>query len=150
MILPHLNKNLKSRIAKSKIIQSIREIWDFFYSNPNQTISLDGIHLRQTIEPIKIFQNLKNQMDVLRFGRTRSHPFAKKHFIGVFISNIAIIQTFLFLVFEADEFEVMLESIYITTVGISIYLSFINMLFNTPKLFMFLDKMDEFVNRSEL
>lgn len=143
-------KMVLSQIGKWKVIQTIGEIVDFFHPNPNQTQPFHRHQFWQTVEPIHIFQRLKKQMEVLHFGRTKSHPFSKEHFTSTLISCTAIVSSCVFLVSLANGIEEILESVYMTIAMIGINIPFMKMICVAPKLFKFMDKIEEFINGSEL
>lgn len=148
MVLTYQNE-FTSRIENFKIVQSIREIMDFFHPNPNQTHPFHRRDARQPVEPLKIFQKLKEKSNELHFDRTISHPLSKVHLMHTLSSTSVIIFDCVFLVSVTDSIDVMLESVYVTTSSISIYFVRMNTIFVAPKLYKFIDGIEGFVNGSE-
>lgn len=149
VLVAHQSENFISRVHELKIVRIIHGIVDFFHPNPNQTHPFHRHRSEQSIEQIKIFQKLKEKMDLLHFGRTRSQPLSKEHIANTLLFTAAVTFNCLFLVFVANEIDEILDSTYMTTAAISVYSSQINMISVTPKVFKFMDVIEEFINGSE-
>ena len=156
MVLAFVKERFTTRVdvvnflGKLKTVQIIREIFDLLRPNPNETQPFHRQHSSQTVEPIRIFQKTKEKMTSIHFGRDKSHPFAKKHVGNTFTASVAVIFHCLFLAYVADGMEEIMDSVYMTTAAISMYISFMNMIFKTAKIFVLLDKLEVFINQSEL
>lgn len=98
---------------------------------------------------IKLFESIQSNMINLGFIPNQKNPFNLQHLRGFIIGLLAIILHFVFFVHVANTIKQYMDSIFMTTVGIAILVSFVSSVLKTKEIFDLINGLEEVINKSE-
>lgn len=95
---------------------------------------------------MEIFLTVKKNLASLAFVPNQ-RPFYTNQLIHTSYGFLAIILQCLYLFFDAETIKEYMDSIFMTTVGILVYVGYLSMVFKMVTIFIFIDDMEQVVNR---
>lgn len=97
---------------------------------------------------MKTFETVQKNFANIGFMRDKGR-FHMEQWLRTFEGFLAIIMQCLYLPFDAVTIKEYMDSIFITSAGVLIYLAFLNAVLNTKMIFLSIDKIENLVNKSE-
>lgn len=97
---------------------------------------------------LKIFESVKKMLASIDLNANQ-RPFHRKQLLHIVQGFCAIILQCLYLVYEANTIREYMNSIFMTTVGILVYMGFWSAIFKTTIIYEFIDQYETIVNGSE-
>lgn len=97
---------------------------------------------------MNIFVTVKKNFASIGFIQGKGR-FDLERWLRIFEGFLAIIMQCLYLVFDADTDEEYMDSMFMTTVGIFIYVCFLSVVLKTEMIFITIDEIQQFVNESK-
>lgn len=97
---------------------------------------------------MKILQFIQRVFALIGFDSNHS-VWKIEHLVGFALTGLAIPSFFIFLFHVADTIKEFTDSIYITAVAITIFISFVNTILKKSKLTLLFNMLEENVNNSK-
>lgn len=101
---------------------------------------------------MQIWQTIRKNLEILKFDPNQtgsSTELIRQHQSCFFKSILSLISLIVYLLYVAKTIKEYMDSIFLTTAAITIFVSFTSTVFKTPELYAFLNNAEEAGNKSE-
>lgn len=98
---------------------------------------------------MKIFESAKMSLASMELDANK-RPFHRKQLLKVMHSFLAIVLECLYIVYDANTAREYINSIFMTTIGIIVFIAYLSTIFKTTTIYNFIDHYETIVNESEL
>lgn len=100
------------------------------------------------INKIKIFETVKKNLALTGFINEKD-PYHTEQCLRALEGFLAVVMQYLYLFFEAVTIKEYIDSIFMSTVGIFIYVAYLNTVSKTEIIFKSIDEMENLINGSK-
>lgn len=145
-------KFFQSMQKTSKVVQSMKFLLTNLRSNLMDSVhNLFNVkHSKEPVKKLKMFQSIKRSWKILHFnGKPSAHPFDRQHVNRTIRDSLTVILHCVYLFHGAKSIKEYINSIYMSTAAISIFLSTLNSIYKSEQVYRFFDKFEDFINASK-